>query len=157
MADRFDIDELEAGLGRHIARRIVDAIGGQRRSIPSLSFATRSRLAKEIDPVAARWIAARFAGANIEFPSRLARHRERETALLLADVIAAGLDNPAQSANEIAAAHGVSSRRVQQIRQQLRSERKAEAQKTGQDETGPSGIGTGLRASSGIKTKYMAG
>ena len=125
MPDRFDIGELEKDLGRQAALRIIEAIGGQRRSIPSLAFATRSRLAKEIGPVSARWIAARFAGEMVVFPSRLARHRERDAALLLADVIDAGLDNPSQSANEIAKAHGVSCRRVQQIRQQLRAERDA--------------------------------
>jgi hypothetical protein len=129
MADRFDIDQLEADLGRPAALRIIEALGGQRRSVPSLAYATRSRLAKEIGPVNARWIAVGWAGEMVEFPSRLARHRERDAALLLADVIAAGLDNPTQSANDIAKANGVSSRRVQQIRQQLRTERDAEAQK----------------------------
>jgi len=74
-------------------------------------------------------IAARLVGEKIELPSCLARHREREAALLLADVIAASSNIPRQSTNEIAAAHGVSSRRVQQIRQQLRADRDAEARK----------------------------
>lgn len=123
MAERLDLDDLEADLGPETARRVVDAIGGQTRHVPKPEWANRSTLARMIGPVAARWIADRFGGEAVSFPSRTAQLSRNRSARLMADVLDAGLDDPTRSANEIAHAHGVTARRVQQIRQQLRDER----------------------------------
>lgn len=123
MTDRFDIDALEAELGQAAALRILANIGGQRRNIPLPRNAATSALAREIGPRAAIWIAEHFGGEIVAFPSRYGREAESRAARLRADVIDAGLTEPRRSANDIAAAHGVTARRVEQIRQDLRDER----------------------------------
>lgn len=122
MSDRFDIDELEADLGQAAALRVLANVGGQRRNIPLPRNAAHSSLAAEIGPKAAAWIAERFGGEIVAFPSRNGREAETRAARLRADVIEAGLTDPRRSANDIAAAHGVTARRVEQIRQDLRRE-----------------------------------
>lgn len=123
MADRFDLDELEADLGPDCARRVIDALGGQSRSVPKPEWVTRSTLARQIGPVAASWIAERHGGTRIAFPSKGGHNMRNRSALIAADVLEAGLDHPKRSANDIAQSHGVTARRVQQIRKQLREDR----------------------------------
>lgn len=130
MADPFDLDELEADLGPNCARKVIAALGGQSRSVPKLEWVTRSTLAREIGPVAARWIAERFGGSRIAFPSQRGQQMRRRAALIAADVLEAGLDHPKRSANDIAQSHGVTARRVQQIRKQLREDRAAHETRT---------------------------
>lgn len=124
MNERFDIDLLEADLGQAAALRVIANCGGQRRSVPLPRNAANSALATEIGVSAAIWISARFGGEKVEFPSRYGRLSETRAALLRADVLDAGLTNPVRSANDIAHEHGVTSRRVEQIRQELRNERR---------------------------------
>lgn len=122
MSETFDIDALEAALGQGAALRVLANVGGQRRNIPLPRNAAASALAQEIGPKAAIWIADRFGGEIVVFPSRGGREAEARAARLRADVIEAGLTEPLRSANDIAAAHGVTARRVEQIRQDLRRE-----------------------------------
>ena len=122
MSERFDIDQLEADLGQASALRVLANVGGQRRTIPLPANAAKSALAQEIGPMAARWIADRLGGETVAFPSRTGRDASERAAQLRADVLEAGLTHPSRSANDIAGAHGVTSRRVEQLRQELRAE-----------------------------------
>lgn len=114
------IDELEADLGLGARLRLIANVGGQRRRIPKMPFAGNSTLAGEIGSDAARWLAARFGGTDIEFPSRRGAEMQRAGSLLLADILEAGLDMPSATANQIAQKHGVSRRWVHKQRNMLR-------------------------------------
>lgn len=120
MRDRFSIDDLEADLGLNVALRVLMNCGGQARKVPSPANAARSSLAREIGTDAAFWLAARFGGEEINFPSRHGRDRGSKAARLLADVIDAGLTEPTKSANDLARAHGVSARHIKRLRADLR-------------------------------------
>ncbi len=116
------LDELEAELGQRAALRVLANCGGQRRNIPLPQNAAASALAIELGPQIACWIADRFGGGKVEFPSSHARRAGDAAARLRADVLEAGLTDPARSANDIARAHHRSVRRVEQLRQELRAE-----------------------------------
>lgn len=118
-----DLDTMEADLGAGTVDRVLDQFGGRRIGIPSPTRASTSLIASHLGVDAATWLAARYGGEQVAFPSRQARIAAQRASLLRADVIEAGLIAPSRSANDIASAHGVTTRRVQQIRQQLRRER----------------------------------
>jgi hypothetical protein len=122
MPKYFSIDELEADLGQRTALGVLANCGGQRRMIPLPRNAANSVLAHEIGLEAAIWIASRFGGEEIAFPSPNGRGAETAAARLRADVLDAGLTDPTRSANDIAKQHRRSARRVEQIRQDLRAE-----------------------------------
>jgi hypothetical protein len=121
MAERLDIDQLEADLGLRSALRVLANCGGQRRSIPLPKNAARSALAREIGADAAHWIAARYGGEDVDVPSRSARENDDRAAHLVADILEAGLTDPRKSANDLAAKHGVTTRHVHRLRAELRA------------------------------------
>ena len=123
MAERLDIHQLEADLGQAAALRVLANVGGQRRRVASREHADQSALAKELGPQVTRWLAERHGHELVEFPSRNGRDAENRAARLRAAVLEAGLTDATRSANDIAAEHGVSARRVEQLRQELRGER----------------------------------
>lgn len=116
------IDEFERDLGLAARLRLIANCGGQVRHIPVLAFAGNSRLASEIGSQAARWLSHRFGGNEISIPSRVGMERGDAKARLEADILEAGLDNPTRTLNDIAKAHGVTSRWVQMVRAELRAE-----------------------------------
>lgn len=116
------IDELERDLGLAARLRLVANVGGQTRHIPVLTFAGNSKLASEIGSDAARWLAYRFGGGKISFPSITGADRANNKTKLEADILEAGLYSPTRTANEIAQAHGVSSRWVEKLRSELRAD-----------------------------------
>jgi len=116
------IDELERDLGQAARLRVIANAGGQRRSIPHPGSAARSRLAAELGADVALWLAERFAGTQVDFPTRRGRDAERRAALLRAAILDAGLTNPTRSANDLAAEHGVSQVWVIRLRNQMRAE-----------------------------------
>lgn len=116
------IDELERDLGQAARLRLIVNAGGQRRSIPHPANAAESRLATELGVDVATWLADRFAGMQLDFPTRRGRDAERRAALLRAAILEAGLTHPTRSANDIAVEHGVSSVWVLRLRNQMRAE-----------------------------------
>jgi len=123
MPERVCLDALEADLGQAAALRVMLNCGGQRRHVPQPDTARQSRLAAELGPAVARWLADRHGGVQVEFPSPRGRQAEEAAARLRAAVLEAGLTGQRRSANDIAREFGVSVRRVEQIRQDLRRER----------------------------------
>ena len=121
MAERLDIDQLEADLGLKAALSVLANCGGQRRSVPLPKNAARSALAREVGPDVAHWLAARYGGEDIEVPSRAGREADERAAQLMADVLDAGLTHPGKSANDLASKHGVSVRHVHRLRAELRA------------------------------------
>lgn len=121
MSDRFSIDQLEADLGQAAALRVLANVGGQRRWIPTVAHAHDAKLVSEVGVDVVVWLAERFAGDRVEFPSQTARQVESRASLLRAAIIDAGLINPSRSANDLAKEFGVTFRRVEQIRQELRA------------------------------------
>lgn len=116
------IDEFERDFGIAARDRLTDRVGGQTRYIPVIASAGNSRLAGEIGSEAARWLSYRFGGGEISFPSRGGElHRNRKS-LLEADILEAGLINPTRTVNDLAQAHGVTSRWVQIVRAELMAE-----------------------------------
>lgn len=116
------IDEFERDLGIAARDRLTARVGGQTRHIPVIASAGNSRLAGEIGSEAARWLSYRFGGSEISFPSRGGEQHHHRKALLEADILEAGLINPIRSVNELAQAHGVTSRWVQMVRAELLAE-----------------------------------
>lgn len=116
------IDEFERDLGLAVRQRLIANVGGQTRHIPVLAYAGNSQLAGEIGSEAARWLAYRFGGSKISFPSVTGTDRPNNKVQLEADILEAGLINPTKTANEIAKDHGVSSRWVEKLRRELRAE-----------------------------------
>lgn len=121
MAERLDLDQLEADLGLRTALKVLANCGGQRRSIPLPKNAARSALAREIGADVAHWLAARYGGEDIDVPSRAGREADERAAQLMADVLDAGLTDPAKSANDLASKHGVTTRHVHRLRAELRA------------------------------------
>lgn len=121
MAERLDLDQLEADLGLRIALRVLANCGGQRRSVPLPRNAARSALAREIGQDAAHWLAARYGGEDVDVPSRAGRETDERAAHLVADILEAGLTEPRKSANDLAARHGVTTRHVHRLRAELRA------------------------------------
>lgn len=114
------LDELERDLGAPARLRIIANAGGQRRDIPGPEAAATSALAAEIGVKAARWLAARFAGTQIDIPSRRGSENLHRANLLRAAIIEAGLTNPTRSANDLALEHGVTSVWVRTLRAEMR-------------------------------------
>lgn len=122
MSSGFSIDELEADLGQAAALRVIANCGGQCRNIPLAKNAARSVLAEEIGTTAACWIAGRFGGEIVQFPSIGGHQRNEEARRRLSAVIDAGLTDPSRSANDLAFDLGVSSRHVKRLRAQARAD-----------------------------------
>ncbi|MDP2086310.1 MAG: hypothetical protein Q8K20_14020 [Gemmobacter sp.] len=120
------IDELERDLGQAARLRLIASAGGQRRDIPKPAHAAASKLAGEVGADVAVWLAERFGGEKLDFPSARGRELERRAALLRAAILDAGLTNPSRSANDLATEHGVSSMWVRKQRAQMRRERDRE-------------------------------
>ena len=116
------MDELERDLGQAARLRLMLNAGGQVRYVPGPAHAAGSALAQEVGADIAQWLAARFGGETVTFPSRRGAETEERAAQLRAAVLDAGLTDPDQSANDIAATFGVSVRRVRQIRAELRDD-----------------------------------
>ena len=117
------IDELERDLGQLSRNQLLAVCGGQRRDIPSVERAERSKLASEVGFEITLWLAKRFAGTAVEFPSRQGHVSRDRANQLRAAILEAGLgDNPTRSANDIAREHNVSATWVYKLRGQLRQE-----------------------------------
>ncbi len=116
------IDELERDLGLAIRLRVIQAAGGQRRDVPRPENAHGSALAAEIGVEAVRWLADRFAGTKVDFPSAHAAKVQNKASLLRAAVLDAGLTNPTRSANDLAREFGVTSMWIHKLRVQMRDE-----------------------------------
>lgn len=122
MIRREWIDELEADLGQAVALRVFANCGGQKRNVPLPRNAARSALAHEIGVDAACWIAGRFGGEAVVFPSLYSRSRDDMASRRLAAVLDAGLTDPSKSLNDLAAELGISARHVSRLRQQARED-----------------------------------
>lgn len=116
------IDELERDLGLAARLRVLANAGGQRRYVPMPGRVEGSSLARELGEDICCWLAGRYGGETVIFPSRNAYKREDDATSLRAAVMDAGLTDPSRSANDIADEFGVSWRRVRQLRQELRAE-----------------------------------
>lgn len=120
------IDELERDLGQAIRLRVIANVGGQRRDVPRADNVDTSALATEIGLPAARWLAERFAGTKVDFPSARGSEAHRRASLLRAAILEAGLTDPARSANDLAREHGVTSMWVRKLRAEMRREADSE-------------------------------
>jgi hypothetical protein len=120
------IDEMERDLGLPARLRLIASVGGQRREIPRAQNAECSVLAKVLDPATVEWLAQRFGGTKVDFPTARGREVERRAALLRAAILDAGLTEPRRSANDLATEHGVSSMWVRKLRSQMRAEAERE-------------------------------
>lgn len=122
------IDELERDLGLSARLQVIQAAGGQRRDIPHPQNAASSALATEIGADAVLWLARRFAGTKIDFPSARGFDAQRQASLLRAAILDAGLTKPTRSANDLATEFGVTSMWVHKLRTQMRAELGEDAQ-----------------------------
>lgn len=116
------IDELERDLGQAAALRLIANAGGQRRHIPSPPRIEGSRIEREVGTEIATWLAGRYGGDVVQVPSHHGRTSRERASRLRADVLDAGLINPTVSADILAMRYGVTVRRIEQVRQELRSE-----------------------------------
>lgn len=114
------IDELERDLGLATRLRVIANAGGQRRDIPRPENSEDSVLACEIGAQATLWLAERFAGTKIDFPSARGVESQHRASLLRAAIIDAGLTEPNRSANDLAREHGVTSMWVRKLRAEMR-------------------------------------
>lgn len=120
------IDELERDLGLAARLRVLANTGGQRRYIPMPDSVEHSNLADELGEDICCWLAGRYGGETVIFPSRNGSQREDKASLLRAAVLDAGLTEPTRSANDIAAEFGVTQRWVKILRKELRKELREE-------------------------------
>jgi len=118
------LDELERDLGLSARLHVLVNAGGQRRYVPMPARVENSTLAKELGEDICCWLAGRYGGETVIFPSRKGYEREDEASLLRAAVLDAGLTEPLRSANDIAAEFGVSERWVRNLRAELRQDLK---------------------------------
>lgn len=116
------IDELERDLGPAARLQLISNVGGQRRDIPHPTNVDTSKLATEVGADIVGWLAERFAGTKIDFPTARGREVERRAALLRAAILDAGLTNPTRSANDLASEFGVSSMWVRKLRTEMRAD-----------------------------------
>lgn len=116
------IDELERDLGQSARALVTLNAGGQRRFIPAPDRVEGSGVAKEFGLEIACWLAGRFGGGEIEFPSRRAIETNNQASALRAAILDAGLTEPTRTANDIANEFDVTRRRVLQVRQELKAE-----------------------------------
>lgn len=114
------IDELERDLGQATRLKVIANAGGQRRDIPRPENAAHSSLAAEIGAEAVHWLAHRFAGTKVDFPSSRGNEAQRRASLLRAAILDAGLTDPCRSANDIAREFGVTSMWVRKLRADMR-------------------------------------
>ncbi len=123
MTDRTGfMDELERDLGLAVRLAIIANAGGQRRSIPQPRNASSSKLVLEFGLEATCWLAGRFGGETLAFPSKNSTARDEAASNLIAAVLDAGLTDPSRSANDIAAEFGVTERWVRGVRRELREQ-----------------------------------
>lgn len=122
------IDELERDLGLSARLVLILNAGGQRREIPGRLHAARSRLAFEVGPEIAGWLADRFGGTALDIPSPSAQQARDAASRLRAAVLEAGLTDPVRSANDLAREFGVTSMWVRKLRAQMRRDLHGEAQ-----------------------------
>lgn len=125
-AKYLNLEELENDLGQQAAQLVLATCGGQTLSVPLPENVTGSRIETEFGPTIALWLAGRY-DCLVHIPSVHGLDRRKRAAALCADTLDAGLINPTRSASDIALEHGVSARRVQQLRQELRAERGIDA------------------------------
>jgi len=116
------IDELERDLGPAARLRLIANAGGRYRNVPQLGHAAASKLATEVGADVVTWLAERFGGTCVHFPSPRGRETERRAALLRAAILDAGLTNPKRSANDIAGEFGVSAHWVHKLRGRMQKE-----------------------------------
>lgn len=116
------IDELERDLGQAAALRLIANAGGQRRWVPGPGRVRGSKLEAEVGPEITSWLSGRFGGDRIDVPSRYGRESQTQASRLRADVLEAGLINPTESADDLAMRYGVTTRRIYQLRRELRRE-----------------------------------
>ena len=116
------IDELERDLGVTARLRVLLNAGGQRRYVPMPDRVERSVLARELGHDVCFWLAGRFGGETVTFPSRQGSEAAEQASHLRAAVLDAGLTEPKRSSNDIAAEFGVSQRWVRAIRAELRQD-----------------------------------
>lgn len=128
MSDAADpwVEELARDLGEAQRRRLLACLGGQRREVPEVSGAATSKLAAEAGPDIALWLAERFGGTAVDFPSPHGVAVERNASRLRAAILDAELDEPARSRNGMATECGVTVAWVQRLRKQMRAERDGE-------------------------------
>ena len=120
----FSIDELERDLGTPAKLKLLMNAGGQSRYVPTPARAADSAMARELGPEIAHWLAARYSGETISFPSVTGSERERKANLLRAAVLEAGLTDPTRSANDIAKEFRVTVRHVRDVRHDLRKDQR---------------------------------
>jgi hypothetical protein len=116
MRAAFDREELINDFGEAGLLKLIAAMGGMTRYVPSAQHAERSKMASEIGIELTLWLSARFGGEEVRFPT-LARRQSHE---LRDAVLAAGLTDPTRSANDIAREFGVGVRHVEKLRTRLR-------------------------------------
>jgi len=116
------IDELERDLGIAGRLRALANAGGQRRYVPMPDRVENSNLAAELGEDICCWLAGRFGGETVIFPSRKGYERDDDAALLRAAVLDAGLTEPSRSANDIAMEFGCTERWVRNLRAELRED-----------------------------------
>ena len=121
-SDASILDELERDLGAKARLDTLLNVGGQLRYVPTPGRVEGSVLAKELGLEIVLWLAGRYGGEDVTFPSRRGAEQENRAALLRAAVLEAGLTHPSRSANDIAAEFGVSLRRIHAIRAELRAD-----------------------------------
>ncbi|MBO6789533.1 MAG: hypothetical protein JJ894_03250 [Dinoroseobacter sp.] len=119
MSEYCSLEELARDLGEPARLRVLANAGGQCRYIPRPENVPGSPINQEFGPEIALWLSARYAAAEVEFPSSRQRHVDEQARLLRVAVMDAGLTNPTRSANDIASEFGVTVRRIRQIRQEL--------------------------------------
>lgn len=122
------IDELERDLGLPARLRVLANTSGQSRDIPHPEHAGDSALAAEIGAEAVSWLADRFAGMRIDFPSARGGEVQRRASLLRAAILDAGLTNSTRAANDIAREHGVTAMWVKKLRAQMRADAEEDKQ-----------------------------
>ena len=117
MADDFRgwphlLREVAERVGKAEALKLVGDLGGQRITVPTR--AERSALAEKIGLPVARVIVDLYGGGSTSIPLFAARRAE---ARLAAERRKHVLTHPHQTANDLANALGITSRRVEQIRE----------------------------------------
>jgi len=122
------IDELERDLGLTARLRLIANAGGQRRDVPTSSFAATSALAAEVGTDIVTWLADRFGGHQVDIPSGRGAEIQRRASLLRAAVLEAGLTKPTRSANDLAREHGVTSAYIHKLRAEMRRDAGIEPQ-----------------------------
>lgn len=114
------LDELERDLGVPARQKVLDKAGGQRRYVPVPNNAGSSSLADELGSDIALWLAGRYGGDVVTFPSRFGAQAEDRSSKLRAAILDAGLTKPSRSANDIAQEFGVSEDWVLKLRREMR-------------------------------------